>query len=165
MHSWISPPDMICWTLPMGVPPYLPTRESFHLGTTVVLLCGGPLLWHMMQFYHCQPVSRFCSIFILLRLGKIFSSLGRVPQIVLLHSSSTTFVWYHLTLLSPHSYRIGSGISPCDADTLWTIRDRSASGLNGSLLHHVLCFSLLQFGNQFMCPPSMLFIFPPKLTF
>ena len=52
MFSCRSPADMICRTLPLGIPtknpPYLLTGESFQHGTTVVLLRVAPLF--------CDPV-------------------------------------------------------------------------------------------------------------
>ena len=90
MHSRKSSPVVICRPLPLGIPtknlPYLLTGESFHLGTTVVLLRSRPLFWHIIQFYH-QPASRLRSIFMLLHLILLFSFLGHVPQIVSLHSN------------------------------------------------------------------------------
>ena len=78
-------------TLPLVITtknlPYFLTEKLFHLGITVLLLRGGPLFWHVTQFYHHQPASRLRSIFILLHPGQIFSFLGCVPQIVLVHSS------------------------------------------------------------------------------
>ena len=91
MHSCRSPPDMICRTLPLGIltknPPYFLTGESFHLGTTVVLLRGGPLFWHVIQFHRHQPASRLRSTIILLHQNLISSSLEHVQQIFSLHSS------------------------------------------------------------------------------